>query len=170
MMIDTIETDEDGEEIFSQRQSLIFKALAVRRIYDRVNDTLIYVSFSRQVRRRAPKWLSRRSLCSGLRSRGSTASPSERLGRDRLPHRIDPGWHIGGRRIVGGGSWGTAASILSAGQPRWSDRVGVPTRHRWLPIAPSSNATNDQNQPWDTASDVACAASRRCCSAATLAS
>jgi CreA protein len=46
MMIDTIETDEDGEEIFSQRQSLIFKALAVRRVYDRVNDTLIYVSFS----------------------------------------------------------------------------------------------------------------------------
>ena len=35
MVIDTIETDEDGEEIFSQRQSLIFKALAVRRVYDR---------------------------------------------------------------------------------------------------------------------------------------
>jgi CreA protein len=55
MVIDTIETDEDGEEIFSQRQSLIFKALAVRRVYDRVNDTLIYVSFSRQVQEASAK-------------------------------------------------------------------------------------------------------------------
>ena len=55
MMIDTIETDEDGEEIFSRRQSLIFKALAVRRVYDRVNDTLIYVSFSRQVQEASAK-------------------------------------------------------------------------------------------------------------------
>lgn len=50
IVIDKIETDQDGEEIFSQRQSLIFKALAVRRIYDKANDTLIYVSFSRQVK------------------------------------------------------------------------------------------------------------------------
>ena len=41
IVIDTIESDEDGEEIFSQRQSLIFKALAVRRVYDRANNTLI---------------------------------------------------------------------------------------------------------------------------------
>jgi CreA protein len=55
MVIDTIETDEDGEEIFSQRQSLIFKVLAVRRVYDRANDTLIYVSFSRQVQEASAK-------------------------------------------------------------------------------------------------------------------
>ena len=54
-MIDTIATDEDGEEIFSQRQSLIFKVLAVRRVYDRANDTLIYVSFSRQVQEASVK-------------------------------------------------------------------------------------------------------------------
>jgi CreA protein len=42
MVIDTIETDEDEKEIFSQRQSLIFKVLAVHRVYDRANDTLIY--------------------------------------------------------------------------------------------------------------------------------
>jgi CreA protein len=41
VVIDTIGTDENGEEIFSQRQSLIFKALAVRRVYDRANDTPI---------------------------------------------------------------------------------------------------------------------------------
>jgi CreA protein len=39
-----------GEEVFSQRLSLIFKALAVRRIYDKTNDTLIYVIYSRQVK------------------------------------------------------------------------------------------------------------------------
>ncbi len=37
-----------GEQVFSQRQSLIFKSLAVRRIYDEANDTLIYVVYSRQ--------------------------------------------------------------------------------------------------------------------------
>jgi CreA protein len=55
MVIDTIETDEDGEEIFSQRQSLIFKALAVHRVCDRANNTLIYVSFSRQVQEASAK-------------------------------------------------------------------------------------------------------------------
>ncbi len=55
LVIGAIETDEDGEEIFSQRQSLVFKALAVRRIYDRANDTLVYVSFSRQVQQASAK-------------------------------------------------------------------------------------------------------------------
>jgi CreA protein len=39
-----------GEEVFSERLSLIFKSLAVRRIYDKKNDTLIYVIYSRQVK------------------------------------------------------------------------------------------------------------------------
>lgn len=39
-----------GEEIFSQRQSLIFKALAVRRIYDEKDNSLIYVAYSRQIK------------------------------------------------------------------------------------------------------------------------
>jgi CreA protein len=39
-----------GEEIFSQRMSLFFKSIAVRRIYDQKNDTLIYVAYSRQVK------------------------------------------------------------------------------------------------------------------------
>lgn len=43
-----IELDKAGEEVFSQRQSLIFKSLAVRRIYDAENDTLIYVAYSRR--------------------------------------------------------------------------------------------------------------------------
>jgi CreA protein len=39
-----------GEEVFSERKSLIFKSIAVRRIYDKSNDTLIYVVYSRQVK------------------------------------------------------------------------------------------------------------------------
>ena len=39
-----------GEEIFSQRMSLFFKSIAVRRIYDQKNDTLVYVAYSRQIK------------------------------------------------------------------------------------------------------------------------
>lgn len=43
-----VDLDKDGEEVFTQRQSLIFKTLAVRRVYDADNDTLIYVAYSRR--------------------------------------------------------------------------------------------------------------------------
>lgn len=43
-----IDLAKNGEEVFSQRQSLVFKSLAVRRIYDATNDTLIYVAYSRR--------------------------------------------------------------------------------------------------------------------------
>lgn len=46
--IGRINLDKSGEEVFSQQQSLIFKQLAVRRIYDAANNTLIYVAFSRK--------------------------------------------------------------------------------------------------------------------------
>lgn len=38
-----------GEEVFRQRQSLIFKKLAVRRIYDAENNMLIYLVYSRKI-------------------------------------------------------------------------------------------------------------------------
>lgn len=44
-----IEKGKGGEEVFSQRMSLIFKSLGVRRIYDEKNQTLIYVVYSRQI-------------------------------------------------------------------------------------------------------------------------
>jgi CreA protein len=55
IVIGDIETDKNGDEIFSERQSLIFKSLAVRRIYDKTNNTLVYVSFSRQVQEGSAK-------------------------------------------------------------------------------------------------------------------
>jgi CreA protein len=45
-----IDLSAKGEEVFSERLSLIFKSLAVRRIYDRKNETLIYIVYSRQVK------------------------------------------------------------------------------------------------------------------------
>jgi CreA protein len=50
MTISDIDTSPSGEEVFAERLSLIFKSLAVRRIYDSKNMTLIYVIYSRQVK------------------------------------------------------------------------------------------------------------------------
>ena len=47
--IGKIEMDKDGEEVFKQRQSLVWKSLVVNRIYDKENDTLIYLAHARQV-------------------------------------------------------------------------------------------------------------------------
>lgn len=47
--IGDIEISEGGEEVFNQGISLIWKQQVVNRIYDKKNDTLIYLSHSRQV-------------------------------------------------------------------------------------------------------------------------
>jgi CreA protein len=41
--------DRSGEEIFSQRQSLFFKNVALRRIVDLENLSIVYVSHSREI-------------------------------------------------------------------------------------------------------------------------
>ncbi len=46
--IGDIDKDKNGEEVFSQKQSLFFKHMSVRRVYDEENDTLIYVAYSRR--------------------------------------------------------------------------------------------------------------------------
>jgi CreA protein len=50
IVIGKIATGHRGEEVFSERLSLFFKSMAVRRIYDQKNDTLVYVAYSRQVK------------------------------------------------------------------------------------------------------------------------
>jgi CreA protein len=55
LKIGKIALDRDGEEVFSERRSLLFKAIAVRRIYDRANDTLIYVSHGRELKQGSAK-------------------------------------------------------------------------------------------------------------------
>lgn len=49
LVIGDISMDEEGEEVFDQGISLIWKERVVNRIYDKKNDTLIYLSHSRQV-------------------------------------------------------------------------------------------------------------------------
>jgi CreA protein len=49
LLIGDIERDDGGEEVFNERKSLVFKKLAVRRIYDEAHRTLVYVIYSREV-------------------------------------------------------------------------------------------------------------------------
>ncbi|PYB75381.1 MULTISPECIES: CreA family protein [Rhizobium] len=44
-----IDLSEEGEEVFREGRSIIWKSLVVNRIYDKKNDTLIYLAHSRQV-------------------------------------------------------------------------------------------------------------------------
>ena len=50
IVIGDISLSHSGEDVFSERMSLVFKHIAVRRIYDRDNDTLVYVIYSREVK------------------------------------------------------------------------------------------------------------------------
>jgi len=47
--IGDIDLSRGGEEVFREGRSLIWKDLLVKRIYDKANDTLIYLAHSRQL-------------------------------------------------------------------------------------------------------------------------
>ncbi|MBP1844989.1 CreA protein [Rhizobium petrolearium] len=47
--IGDIDLSRGGEEVFREGRSLIWKDLLVKRIYDKANDTLIYLAHSRQI-------------------------------------------------------------------------------------------------------------------------
>lgn len=47
--IGRIAMDKNGETVFKQRQSVIFKKLAVRRVYDAENDALVYLVYSKKI-------------------------------------------------------------------------------------------------------------------------
>lgn len=53
--IGDIDMSESGEEVFKQGLSLIWKKQVVNRIYDKKNETLIYLSHSRQVQNGSAK-------------------------------------------------------------------------------------------------------------------
>ena len=73
IVIGDIERDEEGEEVFSERKSLIFKSLAVRRIYDEAHQTLVYVVYSRQVMEGSAKMAISTVRCTAPTSPGRTA-------------------------------------------------------------------------------------------------
>ncbi|KAJ1636615.1 CreA protein-domain-containing protein [Pavlovales sp. CCMP2436] len=49
VLADNINTSSEGEEVFSQARSLMFKSVKVRRIYDKASNTLVYVSYSQRL-------------------------------------------------------------------------------------------------------------------------
>ena len=55
VVIGDIDLSKEGEEVFNQGISLIWKQQVVNRIYDKANDTLIYLSHSRQVQQGSAK-------------------------------------------------------------------------------------------------------------------
>ncbi len=50
IIVGDIDRSEDGENVFRQRQSLIWKCFNVRRIYDETNKTLVYLARAQQVK------------------------------------------------------------------------------------------------------------------------
>ena len=53
--IGDIERDDEGEDVFSERRSIIFKSLKIKRIFDAQNNTLIYISHARDVQNGSAK-------------------------------------------------------------------------------------------------------------------
>lgn len=45
----------DGDEVFKESRSLMFKRLQVVRFYDKPNNTLVYLSYSDRVIEGSPK-------------------------------------------------------------------------------------------------------------------
>lgn len=50
-----IERDREGEDVFRERRSVIFKTLRVKRIFDADSNTLIYISHARDVQNGSAK-------------------------------------------------------------------------------------------------------------------
>tara|TARA_R110000787_G_scaffold11003_3_gene36730 strand:+ start:9619 stop:10095 length:477 start_codon:yes stop_codon:yes gene_type:complete len=53
--IGDIARDDEGETVFSERRSIIFKTLKVKRIFDQENNTLVYISHARDVQNGSAK-------------------------------------------------------------------------------------------------------------------
>lgn len=53
--IGDIDMSDEGESIFSERRSIIWKSLNVRRIMDEANQTLIYIVHAREVQEGSAK-------------------------------------------------------------------------------------------------------------------
>lgn len=49
IVMGNIERNKEGEVVFSEKQSLFFKHLKVRRIYDEAKKVILYVAFSERI-------------------------------------------------------------------------------------------------------------------------
>lgn len=50
-----IDLSDEGESVFSERRSVIWKSLRVKRIFDEANQTLIYISHARDIQNGSAK-------------------------------------------------------------------------------------------------------------------
>ncbi|HET7411688.1 MAG TPA: CreA family protein, partial [Pararhizobium sp.] len=55
IVIGDIDLSEHGEQIFKERRSLIWKELVINRIYDKANNTLIYLAHGKRVQNGSAK-------------------------------------------------------------------------------------------------------------------
>ncbi len=55
IVVGAIDTDRNGEEVFREGLSLVFKSLVVNRIFDKPNNTLIYLAHSRRIQQGSAK-------------------------------------------------------------------------------------------------------------------
>lgn len=53
--VEFVEEFEDGEEVFTERRSILFKKLRVVRFFDRKRNTLVYLSYSDKLIEGSPK-------------------------------------------------------------------------------------------------------------------
>jgi CreA protein len=53
--IGDIDRSDEGEEVFRERRSIVFKSLRVKRIFDEKNQTLIYISHAREIQNGSAK-------------------------------------------------------------------------------------------------------------------
>lgn len=47
--IGDIDRDDEGEDVFNERRSIVLKSLRIKRIFDEANQTLIYVAHAREL-------------------------------------------------------------------------------------------------------------------------
>lgn len=50
-----IDLSDEGESVFSERRSAVWKSLSVKRIFDKKNQTLVYISHAREVQNGSAK-------------------------------------------------------------------------------------------------------------------
>ena len=55
IVLGDIDRSDEGESVFSERRSIIWKSLSVKRIFDTTNQTLIYVAHAREVQNGSAK-------------------------------------------------------------------------------------------------------------------
>ena len=55
IVIGDIERDDEGESVFSERRSIVWKSLKVTRIFDAKNQTLIYIAHARELQEGSAK-------------------------------------------------------------------------------------------------------------------